>query len=151
LDILTLIKRDHDDVKALFDEFQGLGERATVSRAKLAKKIMDELKAHDHAEEQTLYTPTRERVRDTEERTKVLEAFEEHAVAADVIQKLEKLDVSDETYVPKMEVLIEAVRHHIKEEEGRVHKIVRQLFEADELKTMAPAFEEAKERELAHA
>jgi hemerythrin superfamily protein len=148
LNVLTLIKRDHAEVKKLFDEFQGLGERANSSRGKLAKKIMEQLVAHDHAEEQTVYSPTRERVRDFEERTTVLEAFEEHAVASDMIEKLERLDPADETFVAKMDVLIEAVRHHIKEEEGQVHKIVRSVFDAQELEEMGSRFEEAKKREL---
>jgi hemerythrin superfamily protein len=149
LDVLTLIKNDHAEVKALFDEFQGLGVRANSSREKLAKKIMGQLVAHDNAEEQVVYAPTRDRVREAEDRTKVLEAFEEHAVASEMIEKLKKLDPGDETFLAKMDVLIEAVRHHIKEEESHVHKIVRSVFESDELTAMASQFEDAKKRELA--
>lgn len=151
MDVLALIKQDHAEVKKLFDEFEALGQRANSSRGKLAKKIMEQLVAHDQAEERVVYSPTRERVEAGEERTKILEAFEEHAVASEMIEKLEKLDPGDETFVAKMDVLIEAVRHHIKEEEGQVHKIVRSVFDSDELKAKAAKFEEAKKRELARA
>lgn len=146
MDILGLIKRDHNEVKALFKEFESLGPNAKASRAKLAKKIMDELVAHDEAENQTLYGVLKERLRDREERLKVLEGFEEHSMASDLINKIRKTDASDEEFTAKFQVLREAVEHHIKEEEGNIHKIAREELEKEELNELAPQFEEAKKR-----
>lgn len=144
MDILGLIKRDHAEVKAMFKEFDGLSPSAKATRGKLGKKIMEELLAHDRAEEETLYSLLRERVRGAEERIKVLEAFEEHGLASDLIGKLEETDAKDEGFIAKMDVLRESVEHHIKDEEGVVHKIARAVLDKEELNELAPRFEEAK-------
>jgi hemerythrin-like domain-containing protein len=145
VDILGLIKRDHNEVKALFKEFEGLGPNAKVSRTKLAKKIMDELVKHDKAEEQTLYSMLKERLSDSDERVKLLEAYTEHEMASALIGKLHAIDdAGDEEFTAKFQVLHEAVAHHIKEEEGNVHKIAREVLEKDELNDLGPKFERAK-------
>jgi len=144
VDILGVIKRDHNEVKALFKEYESLGPNAKASRAKLAKKIMEELVKHDEAEEQTLYALLKERARGSEERIKILEAFEEHTMASELIAKLKKLETPDEEFMAKFQVLIESVQHHIKDEEGNVHKIAREELDKDELNELAPKFEEAK-------
>lgn len=151
MDILALIKKDHAEVKALFKEFEEMSEGAKASRAKLAKKITEELHAHDQAEEATLYGMIRERAREHEERIKVLEGYEEHAMAADMIGKIDQTDPKDETYVAKMDVLREAVEHHIKEEEGQIHKIARKLLSKEELDELGPRFEAAKQKQMAGA
>ena len=146
MDILGLIKRDHNEVKALFKEFESLGPNAKVTRTKLATKIMDELVAHDQAEEQTLYGALKERVRESDERIKLLEAYEEHTMASELISKLRKTEPGDEEFMAKMQVLREAVEHHIKEEESDVHRMAREELEKDELNELGPEFEDAKKR-----
>ena len=146
MDILGLIKRDHDEVKALFKEFEGLGPNAHVTRAKLAKKIMDSLVKHDEAEEQTLYDLLKERTEETDERVKLFEAYTEHEMASDLIKKLQGMDPASEEFVAKFQVLHEAVEHHIKEEEGDVHKIARDVLDKGELNELGPEFERAKEQ-----
>lgn len=142
MDILGLIKRDHNEVKALFKEFEGLGPNAKASRSKLAKKITEELVKHDEAEEQTLYKSLRERIEDSAERVKLLEAYTEHEMASSLIKSIGGSE--GEEFLAKFQVLREAVEHHIKEEEGNVHKIAREYLEKDELNELGPEFERAK-------
>lgn len=147
MDILTLIKRDHDEVKALFKEFEETSDRAKSTRAKLANKIIDMLDVHTRVEEHVFYDPLRERTKGgSEDRTKILEAFEEHGLARDMIGKIEETDAKDETYVAKMDVLREAVEHHIKEEESQVFKVARALLEKEELNEMGTRFAEEKQQ-----
>ncbi len=145
MDILGLIKQDHKNVKDLFREFQALGSNAKVSRAKLARKITEELVRHDEAEEHVLYGLLKERVDDSDERVKVLEAYTEHEMASNLIAKLRALDSADDEFLAVFQVLHEAVEHHIKDEEGYVHKIAREVLDKDELNDLAPKFERAKE------
>lgn len=123
-----------------------MSNNAKSSRTKLAKKIIEALAAHTQAEEETAYAAIRERVRNTENRIKVLEGFEEHGVANDLIAKIEETDLKDESFVAKMDVLRESVEHHIKEEEGVIHKIARTVLDKEELNDLGARFEAAKQQ-----
>ena len=145
-DVLALLKRDHTEVKGLFDQIQGLGDRAVAQRRKLGEKICAALETHSKFEEQTLYPQVRERAEDREDREQVLEAFEEHGIADRLVGDLKGMDATDERYEPKMQVLSEAIRHHIREEEGKLFPIVRDLFEKEELDEMGEQLVDAKAR-----
>lgn len=144
MDVLTIIKQEHDEVKALFKQFDELGERAAVTRGKLGAKIMSELEAHTKAEDVTLYAELRGAVADRDDRLDVLEGYEEHAAASALIAKLKGTDPSDDTNVARMTVLRESVEHHIKEEEGVLHKLARELFDKGELDALGERYRAAK-------
>lgn len=145
-DVLELIRRDHAHVKELLREFDALGVDATVSRAKLGKKIVEELVAHDRAEEATVYGVLRERARERGERIAILQAYAEHEAAEDLVHKLLSTDPKDDDFVAKFAVLRHGVERHIKEEEGRVHPIARSQIPPDELEELGTRFEEAKKQ-----
>ncbi|HKE37693.1 MAG TPA: hemerythrin domain-containing protein [Candidatus Baltobacteraceae bacterium] len=144
MDAIALLKRDHTEVKELFSQAEELSERATATRGKLCEKIVRALELHTKIEESIFYPAFRQRAEDAEEREKILEAFEEHNVAKTLIGELQKLEPSDETFQPKLTVLIESVRHHIKEEEGQIFKMARDLFDKDELNELGAELETAK-------
>ena len=144
MDAIALLKRDHAEVKEMFSQVEELSERATASRAKLCEKIVQALELHTQIEEGIFYPAFRSRAEDEEERDKILEAYEEHNVAKMLIGELQNLDPSDETFKPKLMVLVESVRHHIKEEEGKIFKMARELFEKDELNQLGEELETAK-------
>lgn len=152
MDVLAIIKRDHAQVKALFKEFEALSPSAVAARAKLAKKITEELAAHDQAEEATVYGALRERLRgseDREDRIKVLQAFEEHAAADELIHKLRATDPKEDDFIARFAVLRESVEQHIKEEEGHVHKIARATLGPPELEELGSRFQDAKKHVMA--
>jgi len=133
-DAIALLKQDHKDVKALFAQADELGERANAARAKLFAEIDQQLTLHTLVEERIFYPAFKERTKAyTEERDEVLEAYEEHAGAKELIAKLERLDPKDETYKAKLQVLAEQIRHHVKEEETTFFPMARELFDEDEL------------------
>ncbi|HEY1978352.1 MAG TPA: hemerythrin domain-containing protein [Candidatus Baltobacteraceae bacterium] len=144
MDAIALLKRDHTEVKEMFTQVEELSERATATRAKLCEKIVQALDLHTKIEENVFYPAFRARAEDEEEREKILEAFEEHNVAKMLIGELQNLDPADETFQPKLMVLIESVRHHIKEEEGQLFKMARDLFDKDELNALGEELETAK-------
>lgn len=146
MNILELIKKDHNDVKALFKEYQAADSTEARARDMLATKIMDELVKHDEAEELTLYATLKERLSETGDRVKVLEGYEEHAMVSELIKKLKKTPPSDEDFIAKFQVLHEAVEHHIKDEEGKIHKLAREVLESGELDELGAKFQEAKQR-----
>lgn len=145
MDALKLLKADHKKVKMLFGEVEELGDRASTQRSKLFQKIDQELTIHAKVEETIFYPEFRRRAGKGEEKEEVLEAYEEHNIVKTLIGELENLDAKDETYKPKLSVLKELVEHHVKEEEGPMFKMARELFEPDELDEIGERIMTAKE------
>jgi hemerythrin superfamily protein len=145
MDALKLLKADHKKVSMLFDEVDGLGDRATTHRQKLFRQIDQELTIHSKVEETIFYPEFRRRADKGEEREEVLEAYEEHNMVKTIIGELENLDPKDETYKPKLSVLKELVQHHVKEEEGPMFKMARELFEPNELEELGERIMTAKQ------
>lgn len=146
MDAIKLLKEDHKKVKALFEEVEALGDRATTQRKNLFQEIDKELTLHSKIEETLFYPEFKKRAEDSEERDEVLEAYEEHGVVKVMIGELEDLDPKDEKYKPKLNVLKELVMHHVKEEEGELFPMAREIFEPDELKNIGERIVEAKEK-----
>lgn len=145
MDALKLLKEDHKKVKALFGEVEELGDRATSARKKLFAQIDQELTIHSKVEETIFYPEFRRRAAKGDEREEVLEAYEEHHVVKTIIGELEDLDPTDETYKAKLNVLKEMVEHHVKEEEGPMFHMARELFDKDELEVLGERIMTAKE------
>lgn len=143
-DVLTLLKRDHREVGEMFDKVEELGERAGAQRAKLGEQICEALELHSKFEEQVLYPRFQERAEDHEEIQQILEAFEEHSIVDGMVNQLKRLDAKDDRYEAKLMVVIEMVRHHIKEEEREMFPMAKEVFERDELLEMGERFIEAK-------
>src|ERR687884_380714 len=141
MDALALLKKDHQTVKSLFDRFEKNPSKA------IADKFLRELAIHSAVEEQLFYHAIRqaaeqEELEEADE--KVLEALEEHHVAKWLLAEIEKLDDDDERFEAKCSVLIESVRHHIKEEEGPLFRFVRRLMPREQLDALAQAMRKAK-------
>ncbi|TFW31842.1 hemerythrin domain-containing protein [Massilia horti] len=122
-DAIEMLTADHREVSAMFKEFEGLGERAKVSKKKLADKICTALKLHTTIEEEIFYPAVREAIKDAEDL--VDEAVVEHASAKDLIAQIEAMDPDDELYDAKVKVLGEQIEHHVGEEEKELFPKVR--------------------------
>jgi hemerythrin superfamily protein len=145
VDAIQLLTEDHRKVKALFAEADALSDTAAAARAKLFKQIDAELTLHTRVEEEIFYPAFKAKTkRNTDERDEVLEAYEEHAGAKDLIRKLEGLEPRDETYKAKVQVLREMVEHHIREEESVLFHQARALLGEDELRELGRRIEAAK-------
>ncbi len=123
MDAITLLKDDHHTVEALFKRFEKAGDRAYTQKRELVDRIIEELSKHAAVEEQLFYPVTRATVPGTDD--VVLESIEEHHIVKWELAELEKLDPHDERFDAKVTVLIENVRHHVKEEETEYFPKVR--------------------------
>jgi len=146
VDAIKLLKEDHKKVKALFEEVEGLGERAATQRKNLFQKIDQELTLHAKIEETLFYPEFKKRAENSQERDGVLEAYEEHGVVKVMIGELEALDAKDEKYKAKLTVLKELVLHHVKEEEGELFPMAREMFEPEELAQIGERIVKAKKK-----
>jgi hemerythrin superfamily protein len=117
---ISILKKDHDAVKDIFDQFKKTESPAT--RKSLIHKAVDALKIHALIEEELFYPAVRPQVGDV----LMNEADEEHHVAKLLIAELDQSE-SDDHRDAKFTVLAEGVRHHIKEEEGQIFPKAREF------------------------
>jgi hemerythrin superfamily protein len=140
MDAITLLKQDHKTVEKLFKQFEKTTQPAQQRR--IAEKVIEELSVHAAIEEMVFYPAVRERVPEAEDT--VLEALEEHHVAKWVLSELEDMKPDHERFKAKMMVMIESVRHHVKEEESELFPEVRKVIKRKEMAELGEALEKAK-------
>jgi hemerythrin superfamily protein len=139
MNALEMLKQDHQKVKGLFQEATHATD--TSKRKDLFNKIDTELEMHAHIEE-TVFYPA---IEDHEElKDMVAEALEEHEEAKKLLDELEELGAESHDFSSKLQQLIEAVEHHVEEEEGEMFPKIREVFEEDELEQLGQDLESAK-------
>lgn len=116
VNVLDVLKEDHQQVKQLFEEFENAKGSAKQT---IVEEVLGALEIHSKIEEDLVY-PAIRKAADEEQQEKVDEANEEHHVVALLSKELRKLKASDDGYRAKFMVLSELVKHHIEEEEGEM-------------------------------
>ncbi|MFZ0667425.1 MAG: hemerythrin domain-containing protein [Acidimicrobiales bacterium] len=142
MDALTLLKQDHKAVNSLFRKFEVAGGRAIVTKNDLAQRIVRELSVHAAIEEQVFYPAVRSEM--SSSTPLVLEALEEHHVVKWLCSEIGSLTAEDERFDAKMSVLMETVRHHVREEESALFPEVREALGRKRLGELGEALEAAK-------
>jgi hemerythrin-like domain-containing protein len=143
-DAIAVLKADHRTVEELFKRFERAGDGAARSKRKLVDQVIEELSRHAEIEELIFYPAVRREVGGAE--SDVLEAIEEHHVVKVLLRELEDLDATHERFDAKVTVLIENVRHHVKEEEQELFPEVRGAIGRSELLELGAALLDAKPR-----
>jgi len=114
MNAIDLLKEDHKIVDGLFKQVE---DTPPSKHAALFKRIKGELDAHTHIEEVIFY-PALKKKGDKDAKDIVLEGFEEHHYVKAALAELSGLTPRNERFEPKLKVMMEMVRHHVKEEEG---------------------------------
>jgi hemerythrin-like domain-containing protein len=143
-DAVALLKAEHDEIGAMFEDYERLGDRALAGRRKLVARVTRALAAHIFMEEQVLF-PVARRV-GRELRDEVLEGLEEHHVIKALLAELDGMSPDDERYDAKVEVLGEQVEHHHAEEERDLFPRLRRAFEGATLVDLAAEMEAVRDR-----
>jgi hemerythrin superfamily protein len=141
-DAIALLKGDHREVEQLFKRFERAGSGAHRAKGQLVASMIEALSRHAEIEELVFYPAVREQMPRSE--PDVLEALEEHHLVKVVLRELESLDPSAERFDAKVTVMMEAVRHHVKEEENDLFPKVRSRIDRRELVDMGDALRRAK-------
>jgi hemerythrin-like domain-containing protein len=147
-DAIALLKQDHREVEQLFKRFEKAGEGAHKEKGRLVASIIEALSRHAAIEEMVFYPAVRRAV--PRQESSVLEALEEHHVVKWLLSELEALDPSAERFDAKATVLIESVRHHVKEEEGELFPKVRAKIGRRDLLELGDELRAAKRRAPTH-
>ena len=143
-DAITLLKADHQEIRRLFRKFQGAGDRAVKTKARLAGQIIELLTVHTYIENEVMYPRVRALLPDVEE--DVLESYEEHHVADVLCVELAAMPADAERFDAKATVLIESVTHHIEEVERDWFPKVRAGLGRKQLQEIGAEFEQAKQK-----
>jgi hemerythrin superfamily protein len=139
-DVVDLITQDHRELQRLFEEL-----RSDPSKRKALAPVMSTLLfAHSRAEESEVYP--RARAAGGEE--DVEHSQEEHLAADQLAERLTGLDPESGEFGEVLEKLIEAVTHHLEEEEEDVLPHMRERMGADELNEIGERFLAARAEHL---
>ena len=111
--LFDMLKKDHQTVKDLFEQFEHAEDGRTKQR--IMHEAIQELEVHARLEESLIYPAIREEIDDEDVMD---EALEEHHVAHVLLNELKRMRSLNGRYEAKFKVLGESIKHHIKEEEG---------------------------------
>ncbi|HEU5356276.1 MAG TPA: hemerythrin domain-containing protein [Actinocrinis sp.] len=143
MDAIVLLKNDHKTVEKLFKQFEKLAKQGSPdpkAKADLVAEMIQELTTHTFIEESVFYPAAKA----AGPKDEVLESVEEHHLVVWLLSELGGLDPADESYDAKVRVLMENVRHHVKEEEEELFPDVRKAVGRKLLQDLGEQMEAAK-------
>lgn len=111
-DVISLLKDDHRTVLGWFDWYKQ--EQEPALRKQIALKICFALRAHMAAEEEIFYPAAKRFLRDDD---LVIRAFDDHAAAKELVERIEDTPVSKPRHADLLLLLEEEIRTHVEEEE----------------------------------
>ena len=130
-DACDLLDDDHKKVKKMFKEYESLAESkaksATAKKQQLAQQICDELKVHTTLEEEIFYPAVRAAIKDDD---LLNEAEVEHTTVRDLIKTIEGMSAGKKRNA-HFTVLVEYVKHHVKEERNEMFPKARSARRLD--------------------
>ena len=141
-DAVTLIMSDHRVMEGLFK----LLKDPSQDRAALVEEVYARLKAHSEAEEQHVYPALAKA--DPSEKEDVHHGTEEHHEAEEMCAKLRGMQPGTPEFESTLDEFIEAVTHHVEEEETEILPDLARTFDRAKLEELGRKFEERRLGEL---
>lgn len=139
-DVVDLITQDHRELQRMFEEL-----RSDPSKRQALAPVMSTLLfAHSRAEESEVYP----RAKAAGGEDDVEHSQEEHLAADQLAERLTGLDPESEEFGEVLEKLIEAVTHHLEEEEEDVLPHLRERLSETELTELGERFLAARAEHL---
>ncbi len=118
MDAMALLREDHQEVIALFEQFElAVSSAQDDRRQEIALEICELLTAHAQIEEEIFYPAARAAVGEDD---LFDQAEVEHAMLKELIEQLQDMQIDDALYDAKVRVLAEYVRHHVGIEEDEI-------------------------------
>ena len=144
MEATTLLIKDHEAVKKLFEQFEAAGDAAYKLKKSIFETIKSELLIHMDIEESIFYPAVKAQPSE-ELKDEIREADEEHHVAKLLMAEISKMKPEDEQYDAKVTVLRENIEHHVKEEEGELFPNTKKRLGKEMLEQLGEEMEERKE------
>lgn len=146
MDILQLLKEDHQSITLLFAEFKALSSDASSHKHAKVEQIHRLLSAHSQLEEELVY-PILSEVHLQEMETKIQEAYANHEVIQTLLAELGGLRPDDAHYDAKVTVMGKYMQRHIKQEEEHILPLAQQYLSLQRLAELSTRAE-ARRQEL---
>ena len=141
-DLIECLEQDHREIKrAMSDLRKAKSTDDLISKSDAFRRFVRCLERHEQAEEIALYEPFVEK---NEFRTMILEGFEEHRLLERLIQEIAALAPNDDRWSAKVEVLLENLDYHLREEENELFPQIEAKMNRDHLESFARRFLEAR-------
>lgn len=140
-DVVDLIMQDHREVERLFDELKNHPEK----RPLLTPVVCGLLVAHSRAEEAEVYPIAIKEAGETEE---VEHSQEEHAEAEQLLAKLLDCEFDSPQYEQALKKVVDAVTHHVEEEEKTVLPGMRAKLSAERRYQLGERFASSRAEHL---
>lgn len=140
-DVVDMIMADHREVERLFDLLENEPEHRARNLPVLAALLI----AHSRAEEAEVYPVARDEAGATEE---VAHSQEEHLEAEQILERLQAADPAGTEFDRVLAELVEAVSHHVDEEESSVLPAMRDGLDDSRLAELADAFTRSRAEHL---
>lgn len=132
MDAVTLLTKQHQEAKALFERIEASGDNGEKQR--LLEEVMAALKTHTKIEEEVLYPVLRNQVKGGGEMFE--EAMQEHEEAKKAMKELESMTPADADWQKHFEILMHGVLHHATEEEVEMFPKLQEQYSADYLEEL---------------
>ncbi|WP_328324655.1 hemerythrin domain-containing protein [Kribbella sp. NBC_00382] len=140
-DVVDLIMQDHREVERLFDELKDHPEK----RKGLVPVLTTLLSAHSRAEESVVYPAA---AAEADEADDVAHSQEEHVEADQLLAKLAATDPDSAAFDKVLQDLVDAVSHHVNEEESSVLPGIRAKLSEKRRLELAEAFAASRKEHL---
>jgi hemerythrin superfamily protein len=132
-DVVELIKADHREVERLFDLLKSKVELRPLYLPVMCSLLI----AHSRAEEAEVYPVAKSEAGETDE---VAHSQEEHAEAEQLLEQLSAAGAESPEFDSLLQQVIEAVQHHVQEEEEKVLPGISSRLTAERRAELAEAF-----------
>ena len=149
MNVIKLLKKDHDRIKALFEQFERAGKLSYLRKAEIFEQVRRELLLHSQPEEEIFY-PAINAIDGGNEL--IAEAVKEHKEVNELLTQISRLKPEDARFVDRFETLMDNVDHHVDEEEGQIFQFAEENCPPEQLQRLGVEVEERKralERQLA--
>ncbi|WP_328529575.1 hemerythrin domain-containing protein [Nocardioides sp. NBC_00368] len=140
-DVTDLIMQDHREVESLFEKL----EREPEVRAGLTPVLVTLLSAHSRAEEAEVYPVARDEAGEADD---VAHSQEEHLLADRLLAELSECDPFSTAYENKLAEVVDAVSHHVEEEESTVLPGMRSRLDDARRAELGKAFLKSRQEHL---
>ena len=132
-DVVDLIMKDHREVERMFEQLK----TDPSVRPGLVPVLTTLLTAHSRAEESEVYPAAREEAGESEE---VEHSQKEHLEAEQLLEKLAACDPTGPEFDSVLGQVIDAVTHHVEEEESSVLPGLRERLSEERRAELGEAF-----------
>ncbi len=140
-DVVDMIMDDHREVERMFDQLMDEPDKRPLVLPVVSALLI----AHSRAEEAEVYPAARDEAGESDE---VEHSQAEHVEADRLLERLAGMDPGDSGFETALQELIDAVKHHVEEEESSVLPGLRARLSPERLAELGEAFAQQRAEHL---